>query len=345
MEYPIEIAGKTIKQVTKLNLSNLGLTEIPENVYQYTNLTKLILSGNKIKVIPQKILRLKKLKVMDLSYNQIKTLQSALFKLPHLKTLNVYGNEITCLPKQFYESRITCMIAGRNKLTHVEFEKLQGIEVLDLTHNEINSLHIGKEAEKLKVLRVKGNPLHRCSIDTDIRKHLRYIDINLNTSDNKLKTMAKAENKTKHKIFISYSHDDNKWFQRLKIHLAGLMRFYDIEEWDDQKLISSDEWEKEISKALQQATIAICLVSASFMASDYINRKELPALFEKAHSEGMKIFPLIVSPCGTFTDSWLHKYQSPNPPEKTLIECDEGEAERYLATLVVAIKKKIAQNQ
>ena len=339
MEYPIEIAGKTILQVTKLNLSNLELTEIPDNVYQYTNLTKLILSRNQIKTIPQKILKLKKLKVIDLSHNQIKTLQSALFKLPHLRTLNVYGNEITSLPKQFYESHITCMIAGHNKLTCVEFNKLHSIKILDLTHNQISSIHIGEEAKELKVLRVKGNPIDKCLIDLKTQKHIRYTDIDLNTTNNT--TMTTTENKTKHTIFISYSHDDIKWLQRLKIHLKGLSQFYNIEEWDDQKLKSGDKWEQDISNALQQATIAICLVSASFMASDYINRQELPILFEKAHSKGMTIIPLIVAPCGTFTDCWLHKYQSPNQPEQTLIECSEGETERYLATLVTHIKAKI----
>ena len=46
MEYPIEIKGKTIKQVRKLNLSGKNLKFIPDNVFQYTNLEKLDLSKN-----------------------------------------------------------------------------------------------------------------------------------------------------------------------------------------------------------------------------------------------------------------------------------------------------------
>ena len=67
MEYPIEIKGKTIKQVTKLNLSGKDLKEIPENVYDYTNLEKLDLSHNQIASIPQAILKLRKLRAIDLS--------------------------------------------------------------------------------------------------------------------------------------------------------------------------------------------------------------------------------------------------------------------------------------
>ena len=58
MKYPINFKGKTKKQVTKLNLSGLGLKEFPENVFDYPNLTKLVLSSNKIKVIPKDILKL-----------------------------------------------------------------------------------------------------------------------------------------------------------------------------------------------------------------------------------------------------------------------------------------------
>lgn len=50
MEYPIEIKGKTIKQVRKLNLSGKNLKFIPDNVFQYTNLEKLDLSKNRIEI-------------------------------------------------------------------------------------------------------------------------------------------------------------------------------------------------------------------------------------------------------------------------------------------------------
>ena len=71
MKYPIEIKGKTQKQVTKINLSGHGLKEFPQNIFEYTNLTKLVLSNNQIKVIPKDILKLKRLKVLDLANNDI----------------------------------------------------------------------------------------------------------------------------------------------------------------------------------------------------------------------------------------------------------------------------------
>ena len=347
MNYPIDIAGKTIKQVTKLNLSNLGLTEIPENVFLYTNLTKLILSGNQIQNIPKDILKLRKLRTLDLSKNGISTLQSAVFKLPNLKILNLYGNKISALPKQFFDSSVTCLIAGQNMLKTIDFDKLQNIEILDLTFNQLAFVLIGTEAKRLRVLRIKGNPLKNCSIDQTVRTQLSYMDVDMNKYNNNKPSIMKAtESIVKkgtgiHHIFISYSHDDVKWLEKLKKHLKGLKNYYDFDEWDDQRLKASDEWEKEISEALERSTIAICLVSASFMASDYIMGNELPPLFNKANHNGTKIIPLMVSACGVFEDCWLSKYQAAGSPQKTLSECTEAEVERRLADLMRDLKELI----
>ena len=67
----IDVPGKTLKQITKLNLSGLDLKEVPEDVFLCTNLTKLDLSHNQICRIPKEIEKLKKLKVLNISYNQV----------------------------------------------------------------------------------------------------------------------------------------------------------------------------------------------------------------------------------------------------------------------------------
>ena len=119
MEYPIEIKGKTIKQVRKLNLSGKNLKFIPDNVYQYTNLEKLDLSKNRIEIIPKEILKLRKLRTLDLAFNQIKNLQSAVFQLPKLRILNLHGNQIKKMPKQIATSHIVTLILSKNNIVNV----------------------------------------------------------------------------------------------------------------------------------------------------------------------------------------------------------------------------------
>ena len=177
MRYPIEIKGKTTKQVTKLNLSGLGLKEFPENVFDYPNLTKLVLSNNRIKVIPKEILKLKKLKVLDLANNDISTLHSSVFRLPKLRTLNVYGNKIRKFPTQLFESNIRVLIAGKNRIEEFDFGGVESLENIDLTNNQIKKLIVPESFPNLKVLRIKDNPLDTVEVPDDLSKNLKFCDV------------------------------------------------------------------------------------------------------------------------------------------------------------------------
>ena len=312
MKYEINIKGKTIKQVTKLNLSDCGLTEFPENIFEYPNLTKLVLSNNKIKTIPKDILTLKKLQVLDLANNEIKVLQSAVFHLPKLRTLNVYGNKISKFPKQVFESGLKKIIVGNNPLESEEIEKLRIL--CEVVANK-NGAQVKIESEPEKM------------------------DLKVLLPETKQEI---SDMKKKHNIFISYSHKDKLW---LTTHLKPLGRYYGIDEWDDQKLRTSDKWKDEITKALDNATIAILLFSPDFMASDFIINNELQPLLENADKKGVKIMPVMVRPCATFEESGLSDYQSPNAPDKTLIEMKEGEVDRTLAKLVDDIRFFVSQKK
>jgi hypothetical protein len=309
MIYPLTIKGKTKKQVTKLNFSGRGLTVFPENIYDYPNLTKLILSNNKITTIPKEILNLKKLKVLDLANNEIKVLHSAVFQLPKLKTLNVYGNQIKKFPKQVFESHLNKIIVGKNPIGTEEIEKLRLQCDVVATISEISTTD--EIIEKI--------------IGGESKVEERKIE-------------KKKEEKQKQSIFISYSHKDLEWLYEVKTHLKPLERYYGIDEWDDQKLRSSDKWKDEISKALDNATIAILLFSPYFMASDFIINNELQPLLENAGKRGTKIMPVMVRPCETLEESGLSEYQAPNGPDKTLVEMNEGEVHRTLSRLVKDIK-------
>ena len=49
-----------------------------------------------------------------------------------------------------------------------------------------------------------------------------------------------------------------------------------IDLWDDTRIETGDVWRTEIQEALDQTRVAILLVSADFMASNFIVGKELP---------------------------------------------------------------------
>lgn len=131
------VKGKTIKQVRKINLSRLGLKEIPVEVFQHTNLTKLVLSRNAITRIPKEIAKLKNLEVLDLTYNDLTSLPAPLFKLPKLRVLAIGHNKIKKFPAQIVGSSIKELIADHNKIEKLEPESLDGLERLILGYNPI----------------------------------------------------------------------------------------------------------------------------------------------------------------------------------------------------------------
>ena len=306
MKYPIEIKGKTKKQVTKLNLSGRDLKEIPENVFEYSNLTKLVLSNNRIKVIPKEILRLKKLKVLDLANNNISVLHSAVFKLPKIRTLNVYGNSIKKIPKQVFESNIQKLIIGDKPIeTTVLAQLMNSCEVV----RTLNDISVTPE------------------VDANNNKEVITI--------NKKKPIMEK----KHSIFISYSHEDKAWLDKVLKNLKPLQRYYDdLDIWSDKKIMASDVWKDKIDNALSKATIAILLVSIDFVASDFIEKEELQPLLDKAQEEGTRIMPIIVRPCAFFEECGLSKYQAVNDPKLPLSGMSEYDQECKLAEMVNDIK-------
>ena len=322
MKYEINIKGKTKKQVKKLNLSNCNLSEIPENVFEYTNLTKLVLSNNRISVVPKDILKLKKLKVLDLANNEISVLQSSVFKLPNLRTLNVYGNKIKKFPKQVIESGIEKLITGKNPLEKDELEKLRDKFEMVNCKKELS------EKEYTETINEASTETATMAPEYSAKSNVEEVSA----------TKEEKKMKNKHSIFISYSHKDTEWLERVTTHLKPLSRYYGIDEWNDKKLRTSDKWKEEISKALNNATIAILLFSPNFMASDFIINNELQPLLENAEKKGVKIMPVMVRPCAAFEESGLSDFQAPNGPDKTLIEMTEGEIDRTLKKLYEDIK-------
>ncbi len=133
----------------------------------------------------------------------------------------------------------------------------------------------------------------------------------------------------KHAVFISYSHRDSAFHERLLIHLEPLNRAGAVDSWSDKQIRPGDAWKAEIEKALERSTIAVLLVSADFLASRFIAENELPPLLEKAQSQGTRILPLLVKPSRFSRDNDLNRFQAINYPGDELILLDEGHREKY----------------
>lgn len=133
-------------------------------------------------------------------------------------------------------------------------------------------------------------------------------------------------------VFISYSHYDTRWFERVKVHLRPLTRGDQLVVWEDTKLRGGDRWEEEIKKALAKTKVAILLISPDFLASDFIDADELPPLLKAAEEEGATILPVFVSYCD-YGHSVLAPFQGINSLDRPLKGLTEGEVDAELLKL------------
>jgi predicted nucleotide-binding protein len=99
------------------------------------------------------------------------------------------------------------------------------------------------------------------------------------------------------KVFISYSHKDEVWKERLQTQLTVLERQGLLSVWEDRQIAGGDEWYPEIEQAIESAQVAILLISADFLGSKFILGKEVPPLLERRKKEGLRVIPLILKPC------------------------------------------------
>jgi CheY-like chemotaxis protein len=79
------------------------------------------------------------------------------------------------------------------------------------------------------------------------------------------------------RLFYSYAHEDAELRDELQGHLKILERKRLIAPWHDRRIDPGRAWDAEIDEHLRRAELVLLLVSADFIASDYIMGKELAA--------------------------------------------------------------------
>ncbi|MFW6122004.1 MAG: toll/interleukin-1 receptor domain-containing protein [Petrotogales bacterium] len=81
-------------------------------------------------------------------------------------------------------------------------------------------------------------------------------------------------------FFVAYAHKNkglvNGFLDKLQDVLAPSKNYYYVF-WKDSGLIIGEEWEKQISKAINECHFGLLLISPAFLASKFITENELPA--------------------------------------------------------------------
>jgi tetratricopeptide (TPR) repeat protein len=147
---------------------------------------------------------------------------------------------------------------------------------------------------------------------------------------------------TMKKIFISYSRKDKEWKDRLVKHLKVLELEGYYEVWEDSQNIVGDDWQGKLEDALNEANVAILMVSVDFLLSDFIRRHELSPIMERRKQGDLWVVPVLVKDCGWKDIEWLAKIQLYPQDGIPLVSLSQNESESRLTALARLIKDIVA---
>jgi WD40 repeat protein len=138
--------------------------------------------------------------------------------------------------------------------------------------------------------------------------------------------------------FVSYSHADSVWLDRLMILLKPYVRKQQLVVWADKYIQVGDRWEREISQALARTRVGVVLASQNLAASDFIAEVELPALKQAVDQGHASLFCIPVSSVdpGAFGVK-LDAYQWARSPKEPLDLLDEARRNQALTEIGLAL--------
>jgi internalin A len=122
------------------------------------------------------------------------------------------------------------------------------------------------------------------------------------------------------KLFLSYSHLDEKFIQELRKELKLMERNGLIHPWSDHALTVGELWEARILQELSEADIIVCQLSRDFLASDFCVLKELETAIQRKQRGEAELFAYVLEACGWKEVPNLAKFQilpTPLPDRKS----------------------------
>ncbi len=136
-ELPPQIAS--LAELTTLDLNTNQLTALPPELAGLTQLTDLNLSGNQLMALPPEIGSLTQLRHLYLHNNQLAVLPPQISSLTQLTTVTFTNNQLTSLPPQIASlTQLKRLTLGNNKLATLppELAQLPKLEQLYLHNND-----------------------------------------------------------------------------------------------------------------------------------------------------------------------------------------------------------------
>ncbi len=176
-------------QANRLDLTGMGLYEIPKEVFELSHLTELEIMNNQITELPPEIEKLENLRILKLSANRIKALPPQIWNLENLEILLADENEISeiPIPSTFPESLAQLSMARNHiKFLPWQFARFDGKRQYDFTGNPMINIpqeflegigqDLGTYIDGFAPVGDKGRLRLICAAGLDYEQRLEYLE-------------------------------------------------------------------------------------------------------------------------------------------------------------------------
>lgn len=203
-------ANLRLDTLIEINLTDVGLTSLPDFVLEATQLQVLILDNNTIQKLPRRLTKLDSLEKLYWRANKLADRRVRLPKLNHLQKLDFSDNQLTQLPEKFKRlDRVVELVLDGNsfeevpirllskmdslkelsigncttlKLADAEYEKLSELRKLKVTKAELTDFHPAiYRIPKLEELHLSYNQFQTIPSGISQLKHLRVLSFYRNS--------------------------------------------------------------------------------------------------------------------------------------------------------------------
>jgi CheY-like chemotaxis protein len=230
------------------------------------------------------------------------------------------GNEISEFITHYYPYVGCILLSGERALDPLRLQRLYGFD------DYISKLWFDVERFREALDTARQRAAERVkAFHTSARQQTPQ-------DDNPASPEIKGDVIPRTEIFISYSHDDLAWMEKLEKFLKPLLRNQVIHHWVDKQIPVGAKWRVEIEKAIARAKVAVLLVSANFLASDFITERELPPILEAAEKEGLTIVWIPIG-SSSYKYTFIKDFQAASDPQRPLNSLSESEQQKILVDI------------
>lgn len=140
------------EKLTHVDLSDCGLTSIPEEIFRLGDSLELLnLGGNSISTLPDSMIKLQKLRILFFAQNKFESIPIVLGNLSSLFMLSFKSNQVSFIDGASLSPSLCWLILTDNKISELpsSIGKLSGLRKLMLAGNEIT--HLNEELQHCRV--------------------------------------------------------------------------------------------------------------------------------------------------------------------------------------------------